>query len=276
MKYDILIIDGPYLAHRSYTAPYKLTTLEGKDSTMIHTFLQTILSIRKKQDIGEITVAWESHGTPSWRRELSPTYKPSNGADEDFLEQLNDIKRLLNIIGLRQFYAPNNEADDVIATLTKNSKKSILIYTVDKDIMQLTSDIQQHHILCNKKVLTEQDIINKFGVYPYQIPDYLALVGDKADNIEGVKGIGKKKASQILKEQGSLLVAEPETFKKEEHLEQAKFNRQLTLLNYDANVQLLFENISFNTTLEDILNKYELVSLKKRKQELINLRYGGN
>jgi len=272
MKYDILIIDGPYLAHRSYTAPYKLTTLEGKDSTMIHTFFNSILSMNKKHQPKEIVVAWESHGTPSWRRELSPSYKPSKGINESFIEQLNDIKRLLHIIGIRQFYAPNNEADDTIATLTKNTNKSLLIFTIDKDIMQLTSDIAQHHILCNKTILTEEDIIDKFNVYPYQIPDYLALVGDTADNIEGIKGIGKKKASQILKEHGSILVTEPTVFKKDSDLDKAKFNRRLTQLNYDANVQLLFDDISLNTTIDDILNKYELLSLKKRKEELKNLK----
>lgn len=177
------------------------------------------------------------------------------------------------MIGIKQFYAPYNEADDTIATLLKNTPKSVLIFTVDKDIMQLTSDFQNHHILCGNKILKEQDIIDKFGVYPYQIPDYLALVGDTADNINGIKGIGKKKAQNILKEHGSIIAISenPSDFKSEKDLEKAKVNRKLTLLNFDANVQLLFDKTSPMNSIDDILNKYELTVLRKRKKELLNI-----
>ena len=268
MKYEVLIIDGPYLAHRSYTAPYKLTTLEGRDSTMIHTFMNTLLSIKKTYQPETIAVAWESHGTPSWRRELSPTYKPSKGVDKNFLEQLADIKYILHLMGIKQFFAPQNEADDTIATLVHKTKKSVLIYTVDKDIMQLTNDENNVHILCGKKIMKEDDVIKKFKVLPHQIPEYLAMVGDKSDNIEGVSGIGKVKASNILKDYGSLSLVEEDVFKNKNDKEKALMNYKLTSLNYHANIQLLFKDQDINRTIEDILDKYELLVLKNRRDEL--------
>jgi len=271
MRYDVLLVDGPYLAYRSYTAPYKLSTLSGRDSTMIQTFFNILLSVKRKHNPKQIAIAWESHNTPSWRRDISPSYKPKRVLNNDFIEQLNDIKKLLNLLNIKQFYASYNEADDVIATLTHNTEKSVLILTVDKDIMQLTSDINKHHILCNNIIMTEDDVIKKFDVQPYQIPDYLALVGDTADNIEGVKGIGKKKASKILQEYGSILVIEPDILS-DNDLQKVHINRKLTLLNYDANVQLLFENETINESIDDILRKYELIQLKKRKEELIKLQ----
>ena len=98
MNYDTLIVDGPYLAHRSYSAPYHLTTKAGLDSTMIHSFMRSLNAIRKKFPTKEIIVAWESHGTPSWRRGMLPTYKPGKTLEGAFVQEIKDLQILLHLL----------------------------------------------------------------------------------------------------------------------------------------------------------------------------------
>ena len=202
MKYEILLIDGPYLAHRSHTAPYSLKTKSGLDATMIHNFIRSLNATFKKFKPDHVGICWESHGTQSWRRLLYPDYKPSGTIEADFREALNDLRVLLHLLKIKQFYAPGNEADDVLcAIVTQHAKdRSAVIFTRDKDLMQLIYDPEPAvHVWDGKQIFNEAEVIKKFGVTSYQLCDYLSLVGDKVDNIPGVKGIGPKNAVKLIK-----------------------------------------------------------------------------
>ena len=201
MKYQTLLVDGPYLAHRSFRAPYQLTTKDGKDSTMIHSFIRSLNSLRKQFGPNQILIAWESHGTPSWRREQYPAYKPSQSLDIQYVSELKDLQTLLHLFGVKQFYAPNNEADDVLARLSisVNDLKvtyPIVIFTVDKDIMQLVGE--QCMVYDGKVFHDINKVKEKFFVWPEQIADLLAIAGDNADNIQGLNGYGFKKAAKLI------------------------------------------------------------------------------
>src|SRR4030042_3668707 len=126
--YDKLIIDGPYLAHKSNCVKHRLLTSHNIDSSMIHIFLSTLRHIHKTFSIGQTQIAWESHGTPSWRKAILPTYKPSRPADSLYLSQLPDLQAILQPLKIPQFYSPKNDADDVIASLSSFANKT-LIYT---------------------------------------------------------------------------------------------------------------------------------------------------
>ena len=267
MKYETLIIDGPYLFHRAYTAPYELSTSKGINSKAIHNFMISLLAVYKKFQPNKTVVCWESHGTPSWRRQLYPQYKPSGTIEGDFLDQINDTRLLLHLLQIRQLYAPTNEADDVIATLCAKytDEKSTVIYTIDKDMMQLVSDKEPPiHIWDGKNILTEIDVHNKFGVFPYQICDYLSLVGDKVDNIPGVNKIGPKKAVSLLEKYDSLESISLEDLpEKEVSLMEAIRAKKLVSLNYNAQIKKLYSNHNIDRNIDDILDKYELVSIQK-------------
>lgn len=204
MQYKTLIIDGSYLAHRSYASPYRLTTGE-LDATMIHGFIRTLNARRKEFEPNKIIVAWESHGTPNWRRELLSTYKPGKQLNKQFVTSQEDLKILLYLLNVPQYYSPNNEADDVIARLILEQEKPILIYTPDKDIMQTINEYV--HTYNGKEIFTQKEVKYKFGVWPEDIPEFLAIVGDNSDNIQGVKGIGPKKAIKIIYEKENILLA---------------------------------------------------------------------
>jgi len=261
-NYDTLIVDGPYLSHRSYSAPYHLTTKAGLDATMIHSFMRSLNAIRKKFNPQQTIITWESHGTPSWRRQEYPSYKPGKSMDMVFIQELKDLQLLIHLLGVPQFYSPENEADDVIATLAvNNSDKEILIFTVDKDLTQLIN--KNTHVYDGHQIYETIDVQSKFGVTPDKIPDLLALCGDKADNIEGIEGIGIKKAAQIVNEYGCVEnIPFPICSYSRINLSQYVVlrNKKLTLLNKKCELKA-FEP-DRETTIDAILDKYELKKMK--------------
>lgn len=255
-----LIVDGPYLSHRSYLAPYKLTTSEGLDSTLIHTFFRSLFKLEKEHNPSEVIFTWEAG--LSWRRKLLKTYKPPKPPDRSYTQQMVDTKGILSILGYRQVMSLTNEADDCIATLVCQQRVPTNIFTVDKDIMQLITDRIPIRVICNDKTMSEQSVIEKFNVLPSQIPDYLALVGDSSDNIKGITGIGPVKASQLLKEYKTLDHI-PLT---REQREIAFLNRKLTRLNRKAILQEIGPS---PLSLNEYLDKYELKQLKEKLNEII-------
>jgi len=269
MQYNTLIIDGPYLAHRSYDAPYRLTTSTGRDATIIHSFIRSLNSFRKQFNPETIIIAWESHGTPSWRKEQYPAYKGNRGrVDEQYIYQLEDLQTLLNLFGVKQYYSPSNEADDVIASYVDNCLDKIIIFTSDKDIMQL---VNAYCIVYDGKTFYDiNKVKEKFFVMPKQIPDLLAIAGDKSDNIQGLDGYGFKKAAKIL-----------EKYENIESIPSGKLtqvnlvlNKSLTKLNSNCGLKIL-KNSKDNETIESILDKYELKKMKEKIGEYKLLGWKG-
>jgi len=262
MQYNTLLIDGPYLAHRSFDAPYKLTTSQGFDATMIHTFIRSLNSFNNILKPDRIIITWESPRTPSWRRQLCSTYKPrgARGAlHPHYITQLKDLQDLLYQLKVKQYNSPNNEADDVLANYVEHHQdQNIIIYTRDKDIMQLINN--KCHMFDGKQIVRIQDVICKFDVKPDELLDYLSIRGDKSDNIEGVEGYGPKKTVRAM-ELGTLSNA----FSKDE-MSIINRNRKLITLNKFCSIR----NIPTHkpeSSAEDILDKYELNALKEKLDE---------
>jgi DNA polymerase I len=267
---DALLVDGPYLAHRSYGAPYKLTTSKGKDATMIHSFLVTLNSLRKQLNPSEIIIAWESHGTKSWRRSMLQDYKPSSGkVTQDYVEELIDLQLILHLLNIKQYYSPSNEADDVLARLAKEKQGKVLIYTVDKDLMQLVDEDTYIFDGRTKMLIEEQHVRVKFGVEPYQIPDLLAIAGDVCDNIKGIDNYGIKKAAKLLSEYIHI-----EGIPNDHELvidfgNVLEFNKKLTSLNSDCELlPIPNDDFSSTETIESMFVKYEFHKFQEKIPEL--------
>ena len=262
MQYKTLIVDGGYLAHRSYQAPYKLTTRRGLDATLIHSFIRSLNAIYKKFKPLQILVAWESPGTPSWRRELYPSYKHQRTIDIQYVAELEDLQVLLQLLNIKQFYAPNNEADDVMARLSidfNHIDYPLIIFTVDKDIMQLVGE--QCMIYDGKTMYDINKVKEKFFVWPEQIPDLLAIAGDKSDCIQGLNGYGFKKTAKLLDTYKDLEAIPSDIIPKDMLL----LNKKLTKLNFDCSIKKLI--IESRESIESILDKYELVKMKEKIEE---------
>ena len=251
MNYQTLLIDGPYLAHRSYSQPWG-------DNTLIHSFLTSLNALRKRFRPAKILVAWESPGTPSWRRALYPAYKPSSPLDSTYIDELNALQTLLSLFKIPQFYSPSNEADDVLARLAlDNNTSNTLIFTVDKDMMQLVDS--STHVCTGKEIFTPVEVLNKFNITPTQIPELLAIMGDNSDNIPGIPGLGPKKTSKLLNEHISLDNIPLDTFTPAQwkliHL-----NLRLTKLNDSC--PLKNQNIKSKESLDSLLTRFKLDTIR--------------
>lgn len=266
MNYNSLLIDGPFLASRSNKAPYRLTTSVGLDSTMIHSFLRTMNSLRKKFSPSSVIVAWESHGTKPWRKDLYSSYKRmSGGYTNSFWKRIKDIQIFLYLLSVKQYYSIGNEADDVIANLVSNSCSSSVIFTSDKDLMQLVS--KNCHVYDGDTLYNVKNVEEKYYVEPKKIPDLLAICGDKADNIDGIKSYGFKKASKILEYYGRVEdITEDSTIYK--YLSKMILNKKLTTLNCKCQLEEIpNRNFKIHETLLSLLNEYELNSIKENISE---------
>jgi DNA polymerase-1 len=270
MHYKYLLVDGPFLANRSGKAPYRLTTSGGIDSTMVHSFLRTMNSLRKKFSPSNVAVAWESHGTKPWRRDLYSSYKKkSTGCTESFWNEVRDIQIFLYLLSVKQYYSIGNEADDVIANLVSNGCAKSVIFTADKDLMQLVSE--NCHVYDGDILYDVKKVEKKYLVEPKKIPDLLAICGDKADNIDGIKSYGFRKASKLLEYYGKIEdIPDDSTIYK--CLSKLILNKKLTTLNCKCQLEEIpSRNFKTNETLVSLLNKYELNSIKENISEYMLL-----
>ncbi len=146
--------------------------------------------------------------TTSFRNELYPAYKANRELPPPELEaQLNACQQLSAALGLATYVSARYEADDLIGTLANTMRAhdfTMVIVSADKDLSQLIHDGDIWWDFTRDRRLGVEDIKAQFGVFPHQIVDLIALMGDKVDNIPGVKGIGQKTATQLLDYFGSL------------------------------------------------------------------------
>ena len=241
---------------------------------MIHSFIRTLNSLRKKFNPQEIIVTWESYGTSSWRKEMQSDYKPNGGTSitRQYIDEAIDLQLILYLFGVKQYYSPHNEADDVIAKLVYNTNDNVLIYTVDKDMMQLVDDFT--HVYNGEDIFDEAKVREKYKVAPFQIPDYLAIVGDACDNIKGIQGYGPVRASKILAEHIHI-EGIPNEHELHIHQKELDFNKKLAVLNKDCEL-VAIPNKDFKTT-ETIISMFDKYEFKKLKEKIEEYKLlGGN
>lgn len=199
------MVDGHHLAYRSYFALGKLTTSRGEPTQAIFGFLRTLLKLLKED--GNCVIVVFDPPTKTFRHDAFEEYKAHRAATpDDFYPQLEKIKKLVDLLGLKRLEIPGYEADDVIGTLARKAELEgypVRILTGDRDSFQLLSEAVQV-MLPDGRLMTPQAVQEKYGVTAAQWVDYRALVGDSSDNLPGARGIGEKTAARLLQEWGSL------------------------------------------------------------------------
>ncbi len=201
-KYDLILIDGYNFVFRAYYIHSKLTNPFGVPIGGVYGFTNMLVKIISNFSPSELAVAFDSGGK-NFRHEIYPEYKAHRPDVDDALKlQLPLARDVVDALNIKSFEMKGYEADDLIASITlkyKKDGKSVLVISPDKDLMQLVSDSTTLYDPVKDKFYQREEVIEKFGVLPEQIRDYLAIVGDRADNIPGIKGIGEKGAIEILK-----------------------------------------------------------------------------
>ena len=198
---NFIIIDGSSYLYRAFYALPNLKTSTGLNSGAIHGFANMLNRIISEYKPKYLLMVFDAKGK-NFRHEIYEQYKANRGAmPNELSEQTGDIINLVKAYGIKVLQEKGVEADDVIASITKqikiNNTKTI-ISSGDKDLAQLVGD---NVVLINNfdsKVLDYDGVVEKFGVKPSQIFDYLCLVGDTSDNIPGVPKVGPKTAATLL------------------------------------------------------------------------------
>lgn len=206
MKNSILVLDAYGLIYRTYYAFYQnpLVSNEGKNISCIYGFFNTLHQLLEKFKPDTLIVALDSIG-PTFRHKEYPEYKANRDkTPEDLHEQIPVIEEILVAMKVQTIRCNGFEADDIIATITKKNnsdKNTIYIFSNDKDLLQLVND-SVFVINSDQKnklnILNKDDVKRDWKVGPEKILDLLSLVGDSADNVKGVSGIGIKTAQKIL------------------------------------------------------------------------------
>jgi DNA polymerase-1 len=263
---SVILIDGSSYVYRAYHALPPLTTSNGQPTGAARGVTTMVMRILEDHPNSPIGMIFDAKGD-TFRHDMYKEYKANRPPmPDDLRPQIQPIYDIVEALGIKIFVVDNVEADDVIGTLAKEAEEkgiSTVISTGDKDLAQLvTKNIKLVNTMTNE-VLDQKGVVKKFGVTPEQIIDYLALVGDKSDNIPGVNKVGPKTAVNWLSKYGTVETviekAEEITGKVGEYLregiEQLKLSQQLTTIKKDVKLDFGIEDLAVKETDQAKLHK---------------------
>jgi len=245
----LVLVDGSSYLFRAYHALPDLQTSDGVHTGAVRGVISMLRKLAKDYPDSPIAVVFDAKGK-TFRNDLYAEYKANRPPmPDDLREQVEPIHQIIRAMGLPLLIVADVEADDVIGTLAVQAtqdQRETVVSTGDKDMAQLVSD---HVTLVNTMTDTKLDreaVIDKFGVPPEGIVDYLALIGDTVDNIPGVPKVGPKTAAKWLAEYGSLdgiMAAAGEIKGKagenlRDSLEQLPLSRELTRIRCDVDLDV--------------------------------------
>ena len=205
--HPLILIDGSNWLFRAFHALPPLTAPDGTPTGAVFGMNNMLRRLIKDYQPKSLAMVFDPPG-PTFREDIYPEYKGTRGATpEDLITQFPLVVELCEALGLRVLQVPGVEADDVIGTLATRAAaagQDVLIVTGDKDMAQLvTPGVHLLDTMKNRR-LDPAGVVERFGVAPERIVDFLALMGDTSDNIPGVPGVGEKTAAKLIREHGSL------------------------------------------------------------------------
>ena len=287
MKDLIYIIDGTSYLYRAFHAMPPLTSSKGLPTGAIKGVSNMLTSTKKQNPDVPIVVTFDAKGK-NFRHQIFEAYKAARPPmPEELRLQIQPVKDICKAMGFTVLSIAEVEADDVIATLTKQSLHEgldVIISTLDKDLMQLVQDpkVRLYNSRDNK-FYNEQKVFEKFGVHPNQITELLALVGDTSDGIPGIPKVGPKTAAKWLIKYQSLeeVIMNAESIKGvvgqnlRDNIDILDRNLQLVSLKDDVDLDITFSDINSNNENEDVLKEIftdlEFSSPVVKKQEPTNI-----
>ncbi len=205
---ELFLIDGTYELFRHYYAVPSVRDKQGREVAAVRGVLASVLGMIKG-GATHVAVATD-HVIESFRNQLWPGYKTSEGVEPDLLAQFPLLEEVLSAAGIVVWPMVEFEADDALAAAAAAAAKDprverVVICTPDKDLAQSVTGTRVVQLNRRTQVtLDAQGVIQKYGVPPSSIPDYLGLVGDSADGYPGLKGWGAKSSSAVLAKFGHL------------------------------------------------------------------------
>ncbi|MCC6865397.1 MAG: DNA polymerase I [Ignavibacteria bacterium] len=291
MVKKLFLLDGMALAYRAYFSMIRnpLISSYGMNTSAIYGFINTLNKLIDDEKPDFIAVAFDT-SEPTFRHKKYPDYKATREAmPDDLRPQIDKIKEVISAYNIPMIEQHGFEADDIIGTLVKRAEKEgvmSFMVTSDKDYMQLVNKnikmykparSMQGQKVSDVEIIDSAAVKEKFGVGPESVIDILALMGDKVDNIPGIKGIGEKTASALIQTYGSLdnlyknieKITKPKlkenliTYKSDAFL-----SRELATIHCDMPLKIDFHKLTYSeknvSLLEKLFTELEFKSLLKK------------
>jgi DNA polymerase-1 len=250
----VVLVDGSSYLFRAFYALPDLRSTSGHPTGAIRGVISMLRRLAKDYPTSPLAVVFDAPGK-TFRDDMYEQYKANRSSmPDDLREQIAPLHEMIKAMGLPFVMVEGVEADDVIGTYAAQataSQKHTVISTGDKDMAQLVTPFVTLVNTMTETTMDAAGVVEKFGVNPEQIVDYLALMGDTVDNIPGVPKVGPKTAAKWLNEYGSLdeLIAKAEEVKGKvgenlrEGLEQLPLSRALTQIKCDVDLPLHFADL---------------------------------
>lgn len=292
-KNPLILVDGTQYLFRAFHAYNEMRTPLGFPTNAIHGVVSMLRSLVRNYPEATVVVIFDAPGK-TFRDDIYPQYKANRPPmDEDMRVQIKPIHEFVKAMGLPMLEIPGVEADDVMGTLARQATENqqpAYIASSDKDLAQLVNEhVSQFDSMANQisdTLLDARGVFEKFEVRPDQIIDYLALMGDKVDNIPGIPGVGKKTAAKWLQEHGDLetVMANADQVKGKvgerlrEHMDMLPLSKELATINCHVELEQPLESLNHKDVdvdrLFELFAEYNFRTLKARFEEDLNLTPG--
>ena len=286
---ELFLIDGNSLVYRAFFAlPESIATSKGQPTNAIFGFASMLVKIISEYGVKPTLVVWDAG--MSGRKEVYAEYKGQRDSKPDLLaEQWPHMEPLVDSFGYENVRVEGYEADDVIATVARRARDEgfdVMVVTGDRDLFQLIEPgvrvMATSRGITDTKVYDHDAVVDRYGIEPELIPDFVGLKGDTSDNIPGVPGIGEKTASQLLQEHGDLegVLGNIENIsgaKRKEnltnHAEDARISKQLATAIRDIELDLDLDTIAARepdrSRLRETFREFELRAPLERLEEAL-------
>lgn len=276
----LILVDGSSYLFRAFHALPPLTNSKGEATGAMHGVLNMLDKLKKDYEPEHMAVVFDASGK-TFRDDLYPAYKANRPTMPDELRsQIEPLLDIIRALGYPLLIVEGVEADDVIGTLAKEYLGRVIISTGDKDMAQLVDERVHLINTMSNTYLDRAGVIEKFGVAPERIRDYLALMGDSVDNVPGVDKVGPKTAVKWLQEYDSLanIMAQAADFKGKvgENLRTAlahlPLSYELVTIKCDVPLSITPEGLAFSPVdLEALRELYTRYEFRSRLQALDKL-----
>ena len=288
----LFLLDGSSLAYRAFFAlPEGISTRDGFPTNAMYGLSQMLLKIVTEYRPASIVVAWDAR-EKTFRHEEFEAYKAQRPhMPEALSQQWSRFPELMEAFGIVNLVKPGYEADDILGTLAEEAKRQgvgSIVVTGDRDAMQVVDDdiwvMSTGRGITDVKIYTPAAVLERFGVTPDRIPDYIGLKGDTSDNIPGVPGVGEKTAAALLQQFGSVdalyeRLDEVKSDKRRallaEHEADARLSKHLATMVLDVPLEEdLVELVARGgyelpvASVDAVFEKYEFRALRRRLQEV--------
>lgn len=282
----VYLVDGSGYIFRAFFATPPLTNSEGMPTNALFAFTRMMSRLLSDYSPEKIAVIFDT-SSKNFRHEMYSEYKANRSeCPEDLVPQMPFFREIVSVLGIKSLEQVGFEADDLIATLAKQAVDGgheVEVLSGDKDLLQLVGENLRVRDAMKNKLYDSAGVVEKFGVPPELMTDYLALVGDSSDNVPGISGVGPKSAVKLITELGGVeeIISRKDEIagikglrgaksigeKVENGIEELRLSHELVKLRYDVKLEVTVDDlepaeISF-TDAEELFSKLGFADTQK-------------